>query len=164
MCLPIDDLEHRTLAKGEHLGFQWQITHNDLGSRCGYLRLEPGHPWFGADSDDIDVQVHGGLTFARAGTACATHGPEAEWWIGFDCGQAGDLYDLDLVVDPELRAVYERINASQTRSPFPWHATVKTTEFVQAECFSLAEQARRAEIESVGERLKEVLSAAGSTQ
>jgi len=96
MCLPIMDLDNRTLAKGEHNGFAWQIVHNDMAYRCGYVRVMPGHPWFGKDYDGIDVDVHGGLTFSKAGAACPTHGEHAEWWVGFDCAHGGDAPDPKL--------------------------------------------------------------------
>lgn len=57
------------------------------GHWCGYVGVPKGHPAFGADYGDIDVSVHGGLTFA--GTMDAD--PEGLWWLGFDCAHLGDL-------------------------------------------------------------------------
>lgn len=40
--------------------------HPRLGHLCGYIAVPPAHPWFGKSYDDIDVDVHGGLTFEHA--------------------------------------------------------------------------------------------------
>lgn len=130
MCLAVPDLEQRTLAKGEHAGFEWHIVNNDrFGFRCGYVRVLPGHPWFGARYDEVNAEVHGGLTFAEHGTACPTHGKADEWWLGFDCGHGGDASDPSLPA--EHRDVYD-------------YGVVRTQAYVEAECRSLCEQARDA--------------------
>jgi hypothetical protein len=43
--------------------FPCVIIKAELGYLCGYLGVPPSHPWYGHD-DDIDAQVHGGLTYA----------------------------------------------------------------------------------------------------
>jgi hypothetical protein len=53
---------------------QWQdadtglpclIVRGPSGSLCGYVGVAPGHPMHGKHYDAVDVEVHGGLTFAR---------------------------------------------------------------------------------------------------
>lgn len=129
MCLPFNDLDKRSLGKGEHAGFAWEIVKNRMGHRCGYVRVLPGHPWFGKPYDDIPADVHGGLTFADPGKACDTHDEKAEWWIGFDCGHAGDAPDPTLI-DPGGYLL-----------PSCGDETIRTQEYVEAECRSLCEQA-----------------------
>jgi len=34
-----------------------------LGHLCGYLGVPKPHPWYGLDYDQIDADVHGGLTY-----------------------------------------------------------------------------------------------------
>lgn len=72
---------------------------------CGYLGLPDGHPWHGFGYDALDVDVHGGLTYARAHCPddCATlllslsaDQRVPGWWIGFDCGHWGDEGQWDL--------------------------------------------------------------------
>jgi hypothetical protein len=53
--------------------------HPSLGHLNGYIYLPDTHPDFGKSYDDVDVSVHGGLTYADGGC------------FGFDCGHAGDL-------------------------------------------------------------------------
>ena len=55
----------RVLGSGKHEGHEWIVTHNGIGARCGYVKVEPGHPWYGVNEYDIDCDVHGGITFAE---------------------------------------------------------------------------------------------------
>lgn len=72
------------------------------GSLCGYVGVPKTHAVYGKDYNDIDAEVHGGLTFAGA---CHKHGSEESsichiveegesddvWWLGFDCAHCSDL-------------------------------------------------------------------------
>jgi len=40
------------------------IVRNRGGALCGYVGVPPSHPWFEKGYDDVDVSVHGGLTFS----------------------------------------------------------------------------------------------------
>ena len=46
--------------------FPAAIWEHSLGHLCGYLGIPPMHPWYGHHYDDLDVDVHGGLTFGAA--------------------------------------------------------------------------------------------------
>lgn len=63
--------------------------HPRLQHWCGYVALPAGHPHHGKNYDDIDVDVHGGLTWAD--NHAPNQQPDGRWWIGFDCAHAGDL-------------------------------------------------------------------------
>jgi hypothetical protein len=133
MCLSIAiHNPQNVLAKGEHLGFQWIVTNNGRAHRCGYVRVPPGHPWHG-NSDDGLAEVHGGITFSEYDEPCDKGGPDDAWWIGFDCAHAWDLPDPSL---PGYQAEYDyRCGDSVLRDQ----------EYVEAQCRSLCEQAKRAE-------------------
>jgi hypothetical protein len=87
-----------------------------LGHLCGYAGVPPGHPLHGKHCDEVDVRVHGGLTFARG---CG-HGDEATsvchkpdpgepddvWWFGFDCGHCMDLSPGIVIRIPDDDATY----------------------------------------------------------
>ena len=65
-------------------GFQCQVArHMSQGHLCGYIRVGSDHPWYGKDFNNVDVEVHGGLTFARCIDKIST--------FGFDCAHLGDL-------------------------------------------------------------------------
>jgi len=46
--------------------FPVAIWETSLGHLCGYLGVPPAHPWYGHHYDDLNVDVHGGLTFEAA--------------------------------------------------------------------------------------------------
>jgi hypothetical protein len=128
MCNPVSTAHPELLlAKGVHEGFEWEVTNNRMAYRCGYVRVPAGHPWHGKDYDGVDADVHGGLTFAEADVNCGKGGEDDAWWLGFDCGHCGDA------PDPSL--------AGYSASMEFGGDTIKTTEYVIAECRRLAAQA-----------------------
>lgn len=133
MCLSIAiDRPDDVLSKGEHLGFEWMTVHNRMGYRCGYVRLPLGHPWHGKDWNEVCPDVHGGITFAEHDVPCDAPGPDTDWWVGFDCAHGGDA------PDPKLPGFQPRVASLYTDS------TVKTQQYVEAECIKLCEQAATA--------------------
>ena len=135
MCLPIAVKRPEVvLAKGEHLGFEWNIIHNDMGFRCGYVRVPKGHPWFDKDYNDINADVHGGLTFAAMDMPCDKGGPDDGYWVGFDCGHFDDAPDPAL---PILKARKDFALA--------WvGGVVRSQAYVEEQCRSLCQQAKEA--------------------
>lgn len=89
----------------EATGLDCLIHRGPLGALCGYVGVPRTHPFHGRDYDqvDVDVEVHGGLTYAalcQEDTEDEGHGichvplpgrdPEV-WWLGFDCGHSQDI-------------------------------------------------------------------------
>lgn len=129
MCLSIKVADpSRVLEEGIHEGFEWVITHNNMGFRCGYVKLLPGHPWHSKQYDDIEASVHGGLTFSEADHVCG-EGPDDSWWIGFDCAHSMDS------ADPSLPG-------SERMSMFRY-GQLRTQDYVRSECHQLCEQAKK---------------------
>lgn len=157
MCLSIAiNRPNDVLATGEHKGFEWCVTHNGTGYRCGYVRIPAGHPWHGKHYDDIDARCHGGLTFDEADEPCDKGGPDNAWWIGFDCAHSGDRPDSTLTrnrLDPASKAMLDLGNFAGSMlslgdvSNLP--AGVRSQQYVEAECHSLCEQAEAAQAKSV---------------
>lgn len=152
--MPFKDLAERTLGKGEHVGFEWEIVKAN-GHRCGYVRVLPGHPWFGKsyscradehwedkphECTEFSADVHGGITFADFGKECPTHGKADEWWVGFDCAHYMDADDPELM-DDEMK---------QHRARWPRDGIVRSQDYVIDECRSLCEQAHHAALATVG--------------
>ena len=144
MCLSIAiDRPDDVLAEGEHLGFQWVVVNNGLGYRCGYARVPLGHPWHGKSHDDLNVEVHGGLTFAEADVPCDAPGADTDWWLGFDCAHAFDA------PDPELARSCSDSGPSLYLLNFLAEGgnncyAVRTQAYVESECRSLCQQASSA--------------------
>jgi len=132
MCNPVSTAyPDLLLARGEHLGYEWEVTSNKMGFRCGYVRIPRGHPWHGMDYDNVGAEVHGGLTYAEADCNCGKGGADDAWWLGFDCAHCGDA------PDPALPGYVRGWPSSG--------GTIRTTEYVTAECISLIEQAKDAD-------------------
>lgn len=86
-----------------HRGLPCLIVRNHTGALCGYVAVPPGHPAHGAGYDSVNVDVHGGLTFANhcdtSERALICHTPEPGepddvWWLGFDCAHYGDYFEM----------------------------------------------------------------------
>jgi hypothetical protein len=80
----------------EYAGFSCLLLRGPVGSWCGYVGVPESHSAFGKDYNSVDVEVHGGLTYANTcnGHICHVPGPgmpEKVWWLGFDTAH---LYDL----------------------------------------------------------------------
>lgn len=126
------------------------------GNWCGYVGVEPGHPFYGIPyaacarrpipcvGDDCShtpedlFDVHCGVNYSRACTdnpegICHVPSPgepEHLWWFGFDCGHA---FDISPVLNAQLRAMGSH--------PFDVpEMTYKSLEYVRTECRRLALQ------------------------
>lgn len=105
-----------------------QISSFTCGYANGYVAVPEDHPYYGLGYDDIDVKVHGGVTFACPGNNLPEGWEESEliegnignlddyWVFGFDTLHAGD--DLEswprgavieevLYLKKQLEEVYE---------------------------------------------------------
>jgi hypothetical protein len=116
----------------DHAGFHCIIQRTpEIGILCGYVAIPEGHPWHREVGEHSDVDVHGGITYAR------DHAPHSgrrldvlgAWWIGFDTGHAGDFA-------PGVAAILGR-------GPRP-DEVYKDLAYVRAETERLAEQAKAA--------------------
>lgn len=107
-----------------------------LGHLCGYVCIPATHPLHNVQHDDIDVSVHGGLTFSNYDD------DTNEYWIGFDCAHSDDLI-------PSKRALISSLMPylmDSFRGSFPHvtnyirDRTYKNIDFVQQEVIRLTDQ------------------------
>lgn len=138
--------ELQTLIESEGDEKSWEragltckmLRHDNLKHWCGYVGLHAAHPSHGKGYDDIDVDVHGGLTYARANFPYCL--PDGLWWVGFDCAHSGDCV-------PGINSARHGIEAfvlamgnfadaggSEDRDVY------RTAEWVEAETNKLADQ------------------------
>lgn len=86
----------------------WHIPQIEAGWGNGYIGVPPEHPWFGIDYNDIQCDVHGGLTYS------ADHKPKEKpdgyWWIGFDTGHYSDnkFNCPESYVDEQIDSLYRQ--------------------------------------------------------
>lgn len=72
-------------------GYQCRIVRTEVGALCGYVAVDPTHPYFKKDYDEPGLkylEVHGGVTFADNQPGF----PTDMWWIGFDCAHYKDYF------------------------------------------------------------------------
>jgi hypothetical protein len=112
------------------------VTHRGAsGSWCGYVGIPSTHPLHGKSYNDVDVHVHGGLTFADECHGMKEDGrgichvpgpgePDDVWWFGFDCAHLGD-------VSPAYPDMHD------------FNEQYRTLHYVKRECASLASQLAR---------------------
>lgn len=67
------------------------------GHLCGYVAIPPEHPFYQKRYEDIDIDVHGGLTFGE----CSN-----KHWIGFDCAHSGDIVPSTKELRKTLPSLY----------------------------------------------------------
>lgn len=118
-----------------YLGYPCAIKRNPtLGHLCGYVGVPESHPWYGKDYGDLEVSIHGGLTYGRGcdeylPTPNGFDGPT--WWFGFDCGHYTDVTPSQMV-----RRALGSVTYGQIYRDF---------EYVKAQVNALADQARTQE-------------------
>ena len=99
------------------------------GHRCGFVQLPDNHPCSGKDCDDLEISVHGGVTYSEGNV------------FGFDCAHYMDAQDVT-IMDDYHKKLYSTYPGYRKKV-----GTVKTTEFCSAECESMAAQFKRLENE-----------------
>ena len=146
MCLSIAvESPDSVLETGFELGYEWVIVYNYMGYRCGYVKVSQDHHLYGKnyfDDEILDLDVHGGITFAEADAACEALGEDNGWWLGFDCAHAGDMPDLELfethIKNPELKKSAQIL--IEQYSKFALFRVTRSQDYVREECLSLAKQ------------------------
>lgn len=122
-----------------HAGFACLMLRDEhSGVWCGYVGVTATHPAYGQHCGDVDVEVHGGLTY---GAACdgshvchvpAPGEPDDLFWLGFDCNHGGDIA-------PGMDARMQRYGRPELR--FGGEA-YRDLAYVRHEVESLADQLR----------------------
>lgn len=118
-------------------GYRCVIVGQKLGHRCGYIGLPEGHKYYGKDWVDIDLNVHGGLTYASDSDNYPVKS-DGLWWIGFDCAHWDDGKDFELI--KALASTEECMFFKEMESMFPSGGTVRTIEFVEQELRNAVKQ------------------------
>lgn len=131
-----DQLEAGATETWEAHGLRCMIRPSPMGTLNGYVQLPHGHVAFPKPYLDIEVEVHGGLTY----------GADGDGWVGFDTLHLGDVWDeADLPDDTDL-ARYRGLVAGENDPRF---RTEWTLPRLRAEVESLAEQLAEMEKQQV---------------
>ena len=91
MCLPVTP--YKVEKEWVHAGLKCAVVQaGELQHRCGYVRVPPTHSLHGKDYYTPNIEVHGGLTYAKEESCVEEDGKG--WWFGFDCAHCDDAsYD-----------------------------------------------------------------------
>lgn len=123
-----------------YLGFPCLMVRNmDVtGGWCGYVGVPPGHKFHKKKYDDVDVDVHGGLTYSDKCQGHVCHVPrpgesEDAWWLGFDCAHFDD-------VSPKMNATMDFMFKVAGAPPRSRWGTYKDVAYVKREVRRLARQ------------------------
>ena len=123
-------------------GFQCCVIFQDLGHRCGYVKIPYWHPAYEKSWDELDIKCHGGITYASHSLLGKTHA--SGWWIGFDCAHFGDIPDVQSAIkyfnegDEEQRKTLNFLyNLDKGQENF---GSVKTLDYCIQQCRSIVDQ------------------------
>jgi hypothetical protein len=143
MCLPVTPF--KVEREWKHAGLSCAVVlAKEAGHRCGYVRVPPGHPMHGKRYDDVNVEIHGGLTFADL-EPCTEHEDGQGYWFGFDCAHCYDAsYDPNAKIEDmttdEGKALLRIHREMDLKYPMPERERYWTELEVVAETERLAEQ------------------------
>jgi hypothetical protein len=119
-----------------HAGLACILHRNRVGTWCGYVGVPPTHPAHGKRYDDVDVSVHGGLTYAdhcmENGPIChvpAPGEPDDLYWFGWDAAHYTDL-------SPGIVATLRELGSTRDRSD----EIYRDVTYARNQTESLAEQ------------------------
>jgi hypothetical protein len=110
------------------------VRSENSGSLCGYVGININHPNYLHSYHDVDVKVHGGLTYSNKCNYHICHeAKEGEddnvWWLGFDT------------------AHYDDFIPSLTMHLTCWnHGTYRTIDYVKDQVEYLARQLKEIEV------------------
>lgn len=116
-------------------GYPCLVLRGPVSSLCGYVGVYPSHPFFNKDCSELDINVHGGLTYSdKSGLKSMKDGIWVEleegdekniWWFGFDCGHIGDI---------QPKFLFSNLFVHDISSKY------RNVEYVKSEVISLAGQ------------------------
>lgn len=80
--------EGRVLYNSSYKGYEFYVV--SYGTHpCCYILVDYNNPYFRVDYDYIDLDVHGGVTFASFDHSCINN-RDHKWIIGWDYAHYGD--------------------------------------------------------------------------
>lgn len=120
------DLKDSRIKQFEYKGYSCEVV-AFMGHYNGYVDLPKTSPYFGKNTDDIPIECHGGLTYAKPN--------EKVWRIGFDCAHAWDLIDTT-GLDPVSQEFLNKTNEIFLKMG----GSFKDLEYVMIELKSIVDQ------------------------
>lgn len=121
------------------------INFRSLGFRTGYVEVPAEHPLYGIDGDRLDIDCHGGITWASDELPGSTENESDSWWIGFDCAHYADGEDLEAIKkyfsnDDEAMHLLQLKLDMQKKFPHSYDDHIWSLEEVEDECKHIVDQ------------------------
>lgn len=145
---PWQDEADKVTWYDEATGMACLVVRQHHGALCGYVGVEPDHPWHGHGyGDHDDIEVHGGLTYSagcdEGGHICHVPAPGRAhdvWWFGFDCAHHLDL--MPRRIDDPMVDLIDMMGTAFGIEAMAMGGgdTYRSMGYVQAEVARLAEQ------------------------
>lgn len=89
------------LDSGNYSGFNYYIL--NLGTHpTAYIQIPENHKFYKKDYDEIDLDVHGGLTYSSK-QLCLENEVKQGWFIGWDYAHYGDYAGYEEMFPIEFR-------------------------------------------------------------
>jgi hypothetical protein len=129
-------------------GYRAIVVFNKTGHRCGYVEIPRSHPCYEKECSDININVHGGLTFSAHVNEMPYDTLKEFWVLGFDCIHSGDAIDLESYERYSNMGYIPKIqeDISHIFNIIFSDGVVRTLDFVVAECESLATQLKEMDL------------------
>ena len=106
------------------------------GYLCGYVQIPKNHPWNYSEWDEIDCEVHGGITYKD-------EEPGGFVWIGFDCAHSHDVVpsmaDIKKKVVEKTKLMCRGLNLDIENSTI-FISSYKNIAFCIEQCESMVDQ------------------------
>lgn len=112
----------------EYRGYKCYLVRNNYGAWCGYIQIPADHEIIRESYGDIDIEVHGGVTYGQIGHWMFPD--ETGYFLGFDCAHYGDQVPFRLS-DPAYKLMCPGLYESEI---------YKNIEFARNECKSMINQ------------------------
>ena len=139
----------------EDTSYPCLIVRNNRGSLCGYVGIDKNHPSYEKEYDDVDVYIHGGLTFSSKcqeknkefGVCHIEDDGEDDniWWLGFDCGHYYDMAPWEYGTNNDEVIKYIDEAMPSFNKPF-FGSEYRNIDYVKKEIKLLAAQLKSIEL------------------
>lgn len=114
------------LDTGKCFGYDYYIL--NLGTHpTAYVKVHSNHPFYNKFYGDIDIEVHGGLTYSEKELNILPK-KENEWFLGWDYAHYNDYFEYEGNIPISLRTYGKK-----------W-----TTEEIRADVYNVCKQLKEA--------------------
>lgn len=135
---------------GIYKGYEYLVTFNDMGFRCGYVSINKENKVYDLCLyDDLpDFNVHGGVTFFDTSDCILDESliknSCADKWIGFDAYHYGDKSDINLAIK-----LFSNSNDYLLKN-ISIYGEIRSKEYMVEQCKELIDQLVELNSEKVG--------------